>query len=144
MTKYRVKLIDGHKAKPEQNVDGYLGDNGENVVIPLPLTYTRGEAIKKAAAFKGKIEKVETTVHIVPMRIGRISKEALVWGVEKELNKILPEFKDTNKELAERIFTGDVFDNILNGVDNLDEKAIAQLQELVNEFREYEYVLVTG
>ena len=52
---YKVRLLDGHLAKPDQIVNGYLGNafgNGE------PMTYTRGEAIKKARGFKGKIEKL--------------------------------------------------------------------------------------
>ena len=48
---YKVRLLDGHLAKPDQTVNGYLG-SGE------PQTYTRGEAIKKARMFGGKIEKL--------------------------------------------------------------------------------------
>jgi hypothetical protein len=51
--KYAVKLVDGHTADATSNVDGYLGNVfGDGKIA----TYTRGEAIKKAQMFKGKIE----------------------------------------------------------------------------------------
>jgi len=49
---YKVKLQSGHSAKKDQmNKDGYLSMNGVH-----PIEYTRGEAIKKANSFGGKIE----------------------------------------------------------------------------------------
>lgn len=48
---YRVKLLENHSAKPDQIVDGYLSALGDEIT-----TYPRGEAIKKARLFGGKIE----------------------------------------------------------------------------------------
>jgi len=50
---YRVKLLIGHTAKEDQHKNGYLGYPHED----NPIEYTRGEAIKKARMFGGKIEK---------------------------------------------------------------------------------------
>jgi hypothetical protein len=48
--RYKIKL--SAESPAEHNVRGYLGGWGEI------YTYSRGEAIKKARAFKGKIEPV--------------------------------------------------------------------------------------
>lgn len=53
--KYRVKLLKGHSAKKDQIVDGYLGNSFGNGKVE---TYDRGDAIKKARLFGGKIEKI--------------------------------------------------------------------------------------
>lgn len=50
--KYRVKVLPGHSAKSDQIIDGYLAWNGEI------CRYGRGQAIKKARLFGGKIEKI--------------------------------------------------------------------------------------
>lgn len=49
---YRVKLKYNHTASNVQHVDGYLYDPWAQ----KPHTYTRGEALKKARMFGGKIE----------------------------------------------------------------------------------------
>lgn len=50
---YRVKVSEGStQAKPEQIINGYLAAFGE------VQKYTRGQAIKKARMFNGKIEIV--------------------------------------------------------------------------------------
>ncbi len=53
---YRVRLIKGHDARPDQIVDGCLGNSFDNGKIQ---EYSRGEAIKKAKLFGGKIEGIE-------------------------------------------------------------------------------------
>lgn len=57
MTLYNVKLNDDHNAKSEQHENGYLYDPWTQ----RRAAYTRGEAIKKAALFGGKIEAVKET-----------------------------------------------------------------------------------
>jgi len=57
--KFRVKLSSTSNAKPEQIVNGYLGNSFGNGQIEV---YTRGEAIKKAKSFNGKIEAIETKI----------------------------------------------------------------------------------
>lgn len=51
---WKVRLLEGHDARPEQAVNGYLGNVFGSGKIEL---YSRGQAIKKARMFKGKIEK---------------------------------------------------------------------------------------
>ncbi len=53
MSLYAVKLLPGHEADTSQMVDGYIGYANLKQVI----CYTRGQAIKKARLFGGKIEK---------------------------------------------------------------------------------------
>lgn len=52
---YKVKLNEVHHAKADQIINGYLGNIFGNGKI---AEYTRGEAIKKARMFNGKIEVV--------------------------------------------------------------------------------------
>lgn len=135
--KYKVKLIEGHTAKADQNVNGYLG----SLVEGIPSHYSRGEAIKKANAFGGKIEAVKSSLAFETLRIAKISRNALVWGVEKELTKVSPEFVDTNINLNEKLYTADVFSNIFDK-SNTDFRAVAQFEELINEMQDFDYVML--
>ena len=137
MSKYKVKLIEGHKAKANQNVNGYLG----SLVEGIPSHYTRGVAIKKAAAFGGKIEVVKSSLTFETMRMAKISRNALIWGIETELVRISPEFVDTNIALNEKIYTADVFSNMFDK-DRFDPKALIQLEELINEMQDFDYVML--
>ena len=68
---YRVKLLKGHTAQEDQQVDGYLAFYG------IIQRYSRSEAIKKARLFGGKIESKErkvkpmTLTHSKPGNIAR-------------------------------------------------------------------------
>lgn len=53
MKLFKVKLYDNHNAKEDQIIDGYLGNSfGDGKIAK----YSRGEALKKARMFNGKIE----------------------------------------------------------------------------------------
>jgi len=56
---YRVKLNNPQIIAKDRQIDGYLGNWLDNGKI---CEYTRGEAIKKAHAFDGKIEKVPAKI----------------------------------------------------------------------------------
>jgi hypothetical protein len=56
---YRVKLNNPQIIAKDRQIDGYLGNWLDNGKI---CEYTRGEAIKKAHAFDGKIEKAAEKV----------------------------------------------------------------------------------
>ena len=56
---YMVAVSDKSKDQPDQRVDGYLGFNTKEK--KLTCLYTRGDAIKKARIFNGKIEKFTGT-----------------------------------------------------------------------------------
>ena len=54
---YKVKLNEGHTARPDQvSTTGYLGNESSESI------YTRGEALKKARMFNGKIVLVELSM----------------------------------------------------------------------------------
>lgn len=57
--KFKVKLLPDHTAKPDQIINGYLGNSFHDGKI---TEYTRGEAIKKASMFGGKIEEVKKAI----------------------------------------------------------------------------------
>lgn len=50
---FKVKLLPEHTAKQGQHIDGYLASFG------TVAEYTRGQAIKKAQMFGGKIEEIK-------------------------------------------------------------------------------------
>lgn len=54
-TLYRVRLQKGHGARPEDNINGFLGNAFGCGEVQL---YSRGQALKKAGLFGGKAEKV--------------------------------------------------------------------------------------
>ena len=62
MQLYRVKLNDGHSAKPEQIAGGFLG----HYSTIDPALYTEREAKKKAKMFGGSIEKFGIEYHEFP------------------------------------------------------------------------------
>lgn len=137
MTQYKVKLLTGHKAKPEQMIDGYLS----HLVLPIPAQYSRGEAIKKARMFGGKIELAKETQLIKPVRVAKIDKESIVWGIEKVLMNVAPEFVDTDLHKNEKIYTADVFSNIFDEK-TMDKKAIEQIGQLINAMEDYDFVII--
>ena len=84
------------------------------------------------------------------MRMVQIPEDALIHGVVKELEE-RESFRDTDPELNERIYTGDVFEAILGENDQfekghpmrVDKKTEGQLEELAKLCGKYEYVQVT-
>ena len=105
--KYKVKLLDGHSARIDQTSNnGYLGNNESDII------YSRGEAIKKAGMFGGKIEVVKISKVFTQATITQIPENAILDWVVKELRG-REMFKDTDESLGERIYGGDVFEAIL-------------------------------
>jgi len=79
----------------------------------------------------------------IKMKLAKITEDSLVYGIERALRKITPEFKDTS-ELDENIYTADVFDNIRVGFgDVLDKKSKEQLDELIISMKDIDYVLIS-
>jgi hypothetical protein len=142
--KYKVKLLDGHNARPDQvSNTGYLG-NEESESI-----YTRGEALKKARMFKGKIELVGLSKALTKVSMTQIPQDALAdWVVRQLQGREM--FEDTDTELAEKIYSGDVFEAILCEYAELEdsplypqEKYMKQLDELA-QMVDTEYVQLTN
>lgn len=142
MQLYKVQLKDGHTAKPDQNVEGYLGEAGELCL------YTRGEALKKAIAFGGKIEKHGKNYSTSENKILNLDGDELSPAVKREL-KQREVYVDTVDDQQEPIYYGDVFATIL-GEETEKEKllqnhAASLIDELIvldNICANYDYVRV--
>lgn len=145
--RYKVKLNNPKKADHITNhvtKDGYLMSFGRTA------TYTRGEAIKKARMFDGKIERVEETFIVTDAKIAQIHENNLLKGVLKQLQG-REMFVDADPHNEERMYSADVFEQILSEQDGLEgsrmaiqnEEVIAQLEELADALGEYQYVQLT-
>lgn len=133
---YKVKLSNP-ESQPQHNVNGFLGNVFNDGKVAF---YTRGEAIKKASMFDGKIELVVPTFLVRDLKIGQIDGNNLIDGVTRLMDKYTA-FRDTNLETNEKIYHADIFDDILeNYVSN--PKIIAQMTELAAVFASYDYVMV--
>ena len=77
--------------------------------------YTRGEAIKKARAFYGKIYKYGKKFTVKNINIIQLSrKEINIWILnEMSLN---PAYKHTDTSINEDMFAGHIFQNILDSL----------------------------
>ncbi len=139
--KYKVKLLDGHNARPDQvSNTGYLGNEDSESI------YTRGEALKKARMFKGKIELVALSKVLSTVTMTKIPQNALTDWVFRQLQG-REMFEDT--ETGEKIYNGDVFETILGEYGELESsplypqaKHMKQLDELA-QMIDTEYVQVT-
>jgi len=139
---YKVKLLNGHYATPFQTTEtGYLGTDKSEAI------YTRGEAIKKARMFGGKIEAVPLSSVFNKVSITQIPENALLDRIVKELDG-REMFTDTDVDFNERIYSGDVFEAILCEFAELEdspmypqEKVMKQLDEL-SQMIDTEYVQI--
>ena len=142
--KYKVKLLDGHSARPDQVSDtGYLGNEDSESI------YSRGEALKKARMFKGKIEVVALSKVLSTVTMTHIPQNALTdWVVRQLQGREM--FTDTDSDLNEKIYSGDVFEAILCEYAVLEgsslypqAKHMKQLDELA-QMIDTEYVQITN
>lgn len=147
MKKFRVKLTSQSKYRQDQRVvdpknpeaGGYLGD----AYFGTPSLYSRGEAIKKANVFNGKIEEYKGNYQIVDViNVAHIPFNSLPKSVVNEFAKHSPSFKDTDSTINEEIFS----------VDSIVEEVIAEckveatrveLRELYEMLGDYCYVSFT-
>ena len=149
MKKYRVVLLEGHKAKADQIIDGCLGNVFDDGKVAL---YDRGDAIKKARMFGGKIVEAQGLHSVIgKLSIQTIPENALLFGVTKLLNG-REAFKDATDN-DERMYHGDIFETLANEIDQFSEiervhlfgtpkKVIDQLEELA-KLISADYVLIT-
>ena len=92
---YKVLLPKGHKAQKDQIVDGYLGNTFGN---GIGEEFTRGEAIKKARTFGGKIELAREIRYMfinIETRDGEKeynSKDAISFDADIELKKCAEDY----------------------------------------------------
>ena len=141
MKKYRVKLTSQSKYRQDQRVidpknpeaGGYLGD----AYAGTPSLYSRGEAIKKARMFGGKIEEYVGAYQIVDViSVAHVPYDSLPEVVKEELKKHSPSFQDTDDTLGEQMFS----------VDAIREEVIAEckIESTRVELRELYEILNDG
>ncbi len=135
--KYKVKLLEGHNARPDQvSNTGYLG-NEESECI-----YTRGEAIKKARVFGGKIEAVSLSQALTTVSMTQIPQGVLLDGV---LVQLLGRemFMDTDVDLDEKIYSGDVFEAILCEFAEMEDTPMYPKEEVMKQLDELSQMIDT-
>jgi hypothetical protein len=149
MQLYRVKLNEGHTAKPYQIAVGYLG----NYSTTDPALYSKSEAQKNAKMFGGKIEKFGKDYSLNELKMVQIPKEQLSKELLNELND-RESFTDTDSDLDEKVYSADVFEAVLNEVDEAIEQELLvrvgkDTQTLIDELlvlieltKNYEYVMI--
>jgi hypothetical protein len=139
---YKVKIKEPEKIPNQVTVDGYLKFYETNE----PYLYSRGQAIKKANWFGGKIEKVEP-IPTIESSLIELSANDLLFEV-RELIRNNEVF--TGKELGSYIFNCDIFVNIRLALQRTAEtdkefkpkpEVITQLVQL-SQVCTTEYVLV--
>ena len=144
MNYYKVKLKNTNQE--HCNANGYLADDDG-----LPMVYTRGEALKKARMFDGgKLELVSLSKVLHKVSMIQIPENALLHQVVKELSG-REMFNDADLDNAERIYSGDIFGQILEeylqredtGFSPVPQKVIDHLNEL-NQMCDAEYVQITN
>jgi len=95
---YKVLLLEGHNAKEDQIQDGYLGNAFGCGRIE---EYSRGEAIKKARMFGGKIELAREVKYLYLMievqdgDRGYDCKETFSLDVDIDVDKFAEEYAQT-------------------------------------------------
>lgn len=127
MELFRVK-VDPSTLKAEQTKNGYLTAFGSIVY------YTRKEALKKARMFGGKIDPVVSPLvaGIRTLTFTQIPRSSVSAGVLKALRGS-EAFIDTDSELDEAIYTGDIFSQIIQANDGMDGSPLAITDEAVLE-----------
>lgn len=140
--KYRIKLNDNHNAKADQNISGYLGwGEGYGKLSGVVCIYSRGEAIKKARVFGGKIEPVPFS-KITTDLVMRQVPERLISGLVLDLLKDHKQFNDAT-DMGEGIYGADIFMTLLAETTNLSDVARLQLGMLSQMFDDVDYVMFT-
>lgn len=143
MQLYKVKLNEKSSAKPDQNIDGYLSEGG------MMCLYTRGEALKKAIAFFGKIEKHGKNYTVNELKVIQLAKKELSTAVQRELEGrevFIESETDVNEEA---LYYGDVFAGILGEETEKPKRLQVHGESLINELlvldnicANYQYVMV--
>jgi hypothetical protein len=150
MQLYRVRLNEGHTARPDQIAGDYLG----SYATIDPILYTHMEAVKKAKMFGGSIEPFGKKYTIDKLEVIQIPKAQLSQALINEL-KDRETFIDTDNLLEEVMYTSDVFEAILGeqfeyfGKQNLIRVGV-EYQVLVDELmvldeicKDSQYVMIT-
>lgn len=143
MQLYRVKLKEGHTARPEHVVNGYLGNDS----TIDPDIYELQEASKMAEWFGGEIEPFGRNYPMGRLKVIQLNKEDISKHVQRELDG-REAFRDADPELDERMYYGDVFQAILG--EHSEQTLLSFNQDVIDELlvldkicAEYQYVMLT-
>lgn len=151
MQLYRVKLNEGHTAKPDQIAGEYLG----NYSTIDPALYTRAEAHKKARMFGGSIEAFGRDYTVDELKVIQIPKAQISQALVNELQD-REVFVDTDYGLQEAMYSSDVFEAILGEVSESVEQELLirvgnQTKLLIDELlvldaicKDSQYVMLTS
>lgn len=108
MQLYKVKLLKGHRANRSQIHDGYLAHNPNYLAL-----YSRGEALKKARGFGGKIEPHGKDYKIAEDNIMTLLLSEIIHvDIVLELDGM--EFMRSTDTNVFRLYSSDIFNTILN------------------------------
>lgn len=145
---YKVKVTNPTN---KETLDGYLAywlDSDKSQSSKTAALYTRGEALKKANAFGGKIEKVEYSQGITETTITEIDGSLLLPTI-RQLIKMRELFamKDNANTL---IYDASIFITLRNelvqlGMENYDFKVKIDILNQLNELSQMvtsEYILI--
>lgn len=142
MQLYKVKLKQGHKAKPDQMCGEYLG-YGDIICL-----YTYREAQKKAIAFGGIFEPHGKNYTVNNVKVLQLAKQELSPAVLRELRE-REVYTDPADETNEPIYYGDVFATILGEENEMDKLLQRHSASLIDELlvldkvcANYEYVMI--
>lgn len=119
-------------------VDGCIANKANEVMI-----YTRGEAIKKAKLFVGKIEKYGKNYTVTDSKSIQLSSKELS-GLVVSAMMNMPEIKafvDVDSYVNETIYYGSVFQEILNVQnENTSLEIIQELRTLAAMCSNFSYI----
>ena len=143
MQLYRVKLNEGHTAKPDQIAGEYLG----NYSTIDPALYNKHEALKKANMFGGTVEPFGKNYAVDYQNIIQLNRKDISNHVLRELSG-REAFKDADPELDEYMYYGDVFAGILG--EHTEQRLLSFNQDIIDELLvldtlccDYQYVMLT-
>ena len=131
MQLYRVRLKEGHTARPDQIAGEYLG----NYATIDPMLYTHMEAVKKARMFGGSIEPFGRDYTIDRLQVIQIPKAQLSQTLINELQG-REVFLDTDNLLEEVMYSSDVFEAILG-----EQYEAFEHQTLIRIGKEYQVLV---
>lgn len=150
MQLYRVKLNEGHTANADQVSGKYLG----TYKSVDPALYTKKEAEKKAKMFGGTAEPFGKNYPMSEAKIIQLNKKDISDHVLNELSG-REAFRDTDPDLDECMYYGDVFAGILGEIDEVIEQELLirvakDTQKVIDELLvldaicgEFQYVMLT-
>lgn len=143
MQYYRVKLKEGHTARPEHVVNGYLG----NDATIDPEIYDLKEANKMAGWFGGEIEPYGKNYPMGELKVIQLNKTDISKHVLRELDG-REAFRDADPDLDECMYYGDVFQAVLG--ENAEQTLLSFNQDVIDELLvldklcgDYQYVMLT-